>query len=197
MKPCKCLSDWRRDLKLARIPPRYRKQTLESINPLEAAHPKQRDLIPVLRERPGASFLLFGRNGSGKSLLGWALYRHAVGEGRPVAACSVADLLMQYRTFEFDREQVPVVNAETLRCSEDRYFVFLDEFEKSRPTEFAAESLFRLLDAVYCNHHQLVITTNLTPKQLQEHWAGASEYYGGSIMRRLFELQDSISVEMF
>jgi DNA replication protein DnaC len=72
--------------------------------------------------------------------------------------------------------------------------LFLDEFEKARPTEFASEMLFNLLDAARNFNHQLVITSNLDPEKLRAHWSRIDEIWGNSIMARLW---DCHRVELF
>jgi DNA replication protein DnaC len=190
------LTEEKRTRAIARIPAEYRDITLADVLPRLDHHPTQPSLINELRVHPDGSYLLFGRNGCGKSLFGWLLYRTAVESGRPAMAMSTAELLAEFRRWEVEAVE-PTVTAETLRNESSRWLLVLDEFEKARPTEFAGEMLFRLLDAAYGHRHQVVITSNLTPFALEAHWQRASETYGKSIMRRLFELTDSVQVEMF
>lgn len=153
-------------------------------------------MLASIRANPEASYLLFGRNGSGKSLFGWLVYRAAVEAKRCVVGISVSELLLQFRRCEVEGI-APVVDSDSLQDRHRRWLLFLDEFEKARPSEFAAESLFRLLDTAYNYGHQVVITSNLKPGELQAHWSRATEQYGPSILRRLFELKDAVRVEMF
>jgi DNA replication protein DnaC len=156
-------------------------------------------VIDVVRAHPDESYLFLGKNGSGKSHIAWALYRYAVAKRRPVVACTVRDLLADFRRVEIgvpDGETLksPRVTAADLRRSGKRWFLFFDEFEKARPTEFASEMLFNLLDAAKSFNHQLVITSNFTAKQLRDHWGRIDDVWGNSIMTRL---QDCHQVEMF
>lgn len=196
VRECACLFERKRDRAIARIPPHYRNISLDSLSPREDLHPKQTGLIAEVKANPGASFLLFGRNGSGKSLCGWLLYRAALESGRPAVGLPTAELLAEFRRWEVSGIE-PSITAELLRDDRRRYLIFLDEFEKARPSEFAGESLFALLDAAYNYRHQVVITSNLTPAALQDHWQRASETFGVSILRRLLELPDAIHCELF
>lgn len=193
---CVCLARQKRDRAIARIPSAYRGARLEALEPRPDLHPTQAALIPEMQANPGASFLLFGRNGCGKSLCGWALYRRALEDSRPAVGLPTAELLAEFRRWEVNGTE-PCVTAEALRDDRRRWLIFLDEFEKARPSEFAGEALFALLDAAYNYRHQVVITSNLTPAGLQDHWQRASETYGTSIMRRLLELPDAVHVELF
>lgn len=79
----------------------------------------------------------------------------------------------------------PRITAETLRKPGKCWFIFLDEFEKARPTEFAAEQLFNLLDAAKSFNHQIVATSNMRVEELRRHWGRIDPIWGNSIMTRL------------
>jgi DNA replication protein DnaC len=196
-KWCECLKSKRYSQLIERIPPEYRPITLANVQPQVKRHPKQAAVLDAIKEDPSMSLLLSGRVGSGKSLIGWLLYRHAIEAGRPVAALPLSELLAQFRRYECGGDTLPAITAENLRVDTPRWFVFLDEFDKARPSEFASEQLFLLMDAVYTYRHQLVVTSNLGKDELREHWAKTSEQYGASIMRRLLELDGITRVGMF
>jgi DNA replication protein DnaC len=196
VKPCECLLRRMRQIEVNRIPPRYRKLSIETIFPQPSRHPTQARVIANLKAQPSSSYLFLGRNGCGKSQFGWVLYRAAVDANRPAIAIALSDLLMEFRAWDVDKIQ-PRLTAESLRERKGRWLIFIDEIEKARPSEFAAEKLFRILDEIYNFNHQLVITSNLRPAELKKHWSRADEQYGPSIMRRLFELPDAVHVEMF
>jgi DNA replication protein DnaC len=196
-KPCECLKAKRRARLLNRIPPEYRRFDLATIEPDPKRSEDQAKLIDALRAGPDMSLLLSGRVGSGKSLVGWLLYKRATEQERPSVALPLAELLGQFRRYECGSDQLPVVTSEDLRDSSRRWFVFLDEFDKARPTEFAGEQLFLLMDAIYTYRHQLVVTSNLCESDLRDRWSQASEQYGLSIMRRLLELNSLVYHEMF
>jgi DNA replication protein DnaC len=141
--------------------------------------------------------VLCGRNGSGKTHIGWALYRHAVVSGRKAIGCLLAELIESYRNFELldqaerlkamrDRtKDRPLILPDDLKTGEHRFTLFLDEFEKARPTEFASEYLFRLLNAARDFKHQVIITSNLDWDGMLERWSKISDVYGNAIMTRL------------
>lgn len=196
-KQCECLKAKIRARLLGRIPAEYAGLDLATVKPDASRHPGQAALIPALRNDPGMSLCLFGKVGSGKSLFGWLLYKRAVEDDRPAVALSLAELLGQYRRFECGSEELPAVTSTDLREDKRRHFIFLDEFDKARATEFACEQLFLLLDAIYANRHQLVVASNLDKDALRSHWSQASEQYGASIMRRMLELDGMGRKEMF
>ncbi len=189
-KNCLCLRRRTAKSQLSLIPPVFGNPKLSKLEPRTEHHARQVNAIEYVRLHPDESYLLLGRNGTGKSHIAWALYRHAISKLRPFIACSVRDLIAEFRRVELgtqEREPLrsPQVAPADLRGHSRRWFLFFDEFEKARPSEFAAEQLFSLLNAAASFGHQLVITSNFTDKQLQDHWNRASEVYGSSIMMRL------------
>jgi DNA replication protein DnaC len=184
---------------LAKIPVEYRGLDLDTISPDLAKHPKQGSLLELVKADPGASLMLSGKNGCGKTLVGWLMYRRAVEDDRPAVFLPVAELITQYRLWETSSDEAPHVDIDstTLREDKRRWLIGLDEFEKARPTPFAAEKLFLLLDAVYSHRHQLIITTNLEKEALRDHWSDHGQDYGVSIMRRVLELHGMTRVPMF
>jgi len=172
---------------------------LSRLHPRQDLHSAQASIITFVRSHPADSFLFLGRNGVGKSHFAWALYRNAIAQRRPAIACTVRDLLHEYRRVEIgvpDGEilKSPRVTAADLRKQGRLWFLLLDEFEKARPSEFAAEQLFNLLDAAKSFNHQLVITSNFDADALRKHWSRIDAIWGNSIMTRL---QDCHQVEMF
>lgn len=196
-KRCDCLTIAVQQRLLSRIPPEYRDFDLLTIQPDLSRHPKQAALIGAIKADSDMSLLLTGRVGCGKSLFGWLFYKMAVEAGRPAVALPLAELLLQFRRHEMGGDGKPSVTFEDLRTDRKRYLLFLDEFDKARPSEFAGEQLFLLMDAVYTYRHQLIVTSNLTTDDLRSHWSRASEQYGVSIMRRLIEMDGMTRVEMF
>lgn len=185
---------------LAKIPPIFGKPKLSRLKPRLDLHPMQGKLIAKVQANPDDSYLLTGKNGTGKSHVAWALYRRAIAQRRGVVACTVRDLLEDFRRAEVGRREGevfrPRVTADQLRRAEgsQRLLVLLDEFEKARPSEFASEMLFSVLDAIKSFKHQLVVTSNMNLAELRNHWGRIDEIWGNSIVTRL---ADCTVVEMF
>ncbi len=187
-KRCRCRFERERDRALAAIPVRFQRARLEALMPRPELHPKQALVIARLREQPAASYYLFGRNGAGKTHLAWALYAHAAEKLRPVVGCLTSELIAEFRRYEVETPDSvwrPRILANDLERAERRWLIMLDELEKARPTEFAAERLFALINAAIEGGHQLVVTSNLAPERLQAHWGRIDEIWGNSIAARI------------
>lgn len=199
-RKCVCVVRRIQSQKLSVIPPAFKSANLENLQPDEKRHPKQPVLIDAIRGNPEGSYFLAGRFGTGKTYLMWALYRHAVLAGKRTVICTLSELIGEYKRFiqqssSGQQLQYPRVGAEDLRQQHTRYSIFLDDVDKARPTEYVAEQLFELVDAIYAFGHQIVVTTNLTAAALAQHFERADERYGGAIVRRITE--GATSAEMF
>lgn len=187
-KRCECRLRQIRQTKLDRIPRRYREADLVTMKPKLEAHPQQAEVIEMIRSAPFESYLFVGCNATGKTHLLWAMYRNAIDARRQVAACSATQLLDEYRSMirleAGEVSRVTVCGAD-LRDIPFPCSIFLDDLDKARPTEYAAEQLFDLIDAAYSHQHQLVVTSNLDVQELAEHFARADARYGISIVRRI------------
>lgn len=188
---CKCrLAKIRAD-RLSKIPPKFAQFHLSTLEPDVNIHPAQAELIPFIKANPNHSYLLAGKFGCGKSLMMWLLYRHAIKEtSRKVVVCTLAELLQEFRAFiqssmNNETPKIPRLNAADLKQTEQPYSIFLDDIDKARPTEYAAEQFFEIVNAIYEYRHQLVVTTNLRIRELSDHFDRADERFGGAIVRRL------------
>lgn len=174
------------------VPKHFERFNLARLKPRTQNHAGQGAVLAELRRYPSASYLLCGKNRVGKSLFGWCLLRQAVCAGRRVVAVNLAVLLDQYRALERPvREgeappERPRILASDLEGATN-WLVLLQEFDKPRPTEYASERLFELIDMAFNYEHQLVITSNLDPGELEGHWSTYSPRFGRSIMSRLVE----------
>lgn len=187
---CLCLRRKIAKAQLAQIPPVFGKPKLSRLRPRIDLHPKQDSIVEFVRYHPNDSYLFTGRNGIGKSHIAWTIYRHALAKRRPAIALTVRDLLSDFRRWEMEAAPegwTPRITADQLRKPGKPWLIFLDEFEKARPSEFASEQLFHLLDAAKSFNHQLVVTSNMRAAELRTHWSRIDEVYGNSIMTRLNE----------
>lgn len=199
-KDCVCKLEKIRRKKLSIIPEKFSTATIENIQPKTEIHPKQAEFIPVMKANPRSSFFLAGGYGKGKTYMMWALYRKAAMSDRKTVICSLTELLNEYRAFiqassDEAKRKYPRISADELRQNHTKYSIFLDDIDKARPTEYAAEQFFELVDAVYAYGHQIVVTTNLSVENLVLHFGRADERFGGSIVRRLTD--GAIICEMF
>lgn len=197
VKECVCKRERKVVARVSKVPWKYRGANLATLKPDLSRHPAQGVIIGIMQANPTASFLFAGRNDSGKSHFLWSLYAHAIPSSRRVVACGLKQLLDEYKAVFNDqtKERLVTVTGADLRQNHTPYSIFIDEIDKVRPTEYAAEQFFEVVDAAYSFGHQIVATTNLHRDELVDHWATECPQYGVSIVRRLVD--DKHFVEMF
>jgi len=189
---CKCIKIKRALAFGSGIPPEYRRHNLARLRPDVERHPVQAEIVPFVKENPDQSYLLIGRNRTGKSHIAWCLARHALLAGRRVTACNLATLLDEYRQCERPRtdDEGPTPRPRILASdmeSRAPHTLMIQEFDKPRPSEYAAERLFELIDAAFNFRHQLIVTSNLGVDELTNHWGRQGSRYGSGIVSRIVE----------
>lgn len=187
-----------------RIPAEFRDVTVESLRPRPSIHPGQEKAIRAIKANPDGNFVFCGKFGSGKSHLFWALYRHAVERGKKAYGGTLRALMDEFqKAIKLSKEgerYFPPITSEDFRQSGDSCALFLDDFDKTRATEYVTEQTFDLIDAAHSNRHQIVITTNLRIGQLLKLLESADDFgrFGGAIVRRLLaNTPDDQLIELF
>lgn len=200
MVRCHCRTRKARERALAVIPAQYQAFRLDTVKPDLKRHRRQGEELSKIQAKPSGSFILCGDFGTGKSLMFWLLYRHAVESGRNCYGGTLRGLIDAFqKCFNAPEGEVilPPITAEDFRQSHTPRSLFLDDIDKARPTEYVAEQFFELLDAAHGFGHQIVATTNLRVPDLVSHFerADSTGRFGGSIVRRL--LADAERIDLF
>lgn len=190
MRDCLCKLERLRQKRLSVIPRFFQNVNLADLQPHPQIHALQKTIIPVMKANPFESYFIAGKTGKGKTLMMWSLYREAVMNDKKVIACTLTELLNEYKAFiqaSINNQELiyPRISAGDLRQNHTRFSIFLDDIDKAKPTEYAMEQLFELANAIYEFGHQVVVTTNLRLEDLQKHFERADERFGGAIVRRL------------
>lgn len=86
--------------------------------------------------------------------------------------------LMAHLNAGFGTEQ----QEEAIKVIDGRYLLALDDLDKSRPNELAAERVFAAIDNTITNQLPLIVTTNASLPELAAHWARP---WGKPIVSRL------------
>ncbi len=178
--------------RLMKIPPRYEGVTLDSLAARSDIHSGQASTVEYMKTHPEESYVFCGKAGTGKTHLFWALYQRATQNiQRAVVACSMLQLINQYReAFRPQPEGAYVepqveIRPNQLMQSALPYSLFFDDIDKPKITEYVAEQVHALFDAAYNFKHQIVVTTNLLPEQLEAHFERVDERYGRATVRRI------------
>lgn len=188
-------------VKRCHIPHRYATCRLENWRPAPDRDDPRKGLVAWVKgwpaQRPGEQLrlnnplvVLTGNHGTGKTHLSigvmFAAYRFHKLRSR---FWPVVNLLDRYKaTFDEDRatESADSIDAEMARTP----LLVLDDLGANKSSEWAEERLFRLIDERYREQLPLVVTTNLTPRELPARVA--SRLASGLVVR--FEGKDQRGV---
>jgi DNA replication protein DnaC len=200
--PCECAIRDRINRQLNRIAPRDRWARIDSLSVCEdpskcfAPLDLQRQIIDILRANPDGSFAFFGPSGYGKTTYLAALWHRAVTQtnGRGSFYQQTHDLVRELRSYEFDKDETPRICRQVIRETIAKHLrprVFLDEFDKVSPTDFARNSIHELVDELYQvavgtpTGVQFILATNLDRDEFMDAW-------GASILRRVEAICESV-----
>lgn len=185
---------------IAKIPEEYSGVTLAGLEPRADLHRDQARYIAIMKTNPFDNYYICGDNDTGKTRMLYALYENAVSAGRIVLVATLFDMLDEIkRSFATGRTSATCTIIDNLNThglvtqgAGKKVSAFIDDIDKARPTEFAAEAFFSLVDALYRNRHQIIVTSQLDPERriagrdsLIDHFEKADARYAVGIVRRL------------
>lgn len=195
--PCECT---RRDLERRRMERLVERSNLGALRRLtfDTFILKFRDGAPPARtpdaafrvarayaENPEGWLVLHGAFGTGKTHLAAAVANHRLAQGEPVVFIVVPDLLDHLRsTFSPTSEVTYDELFETVRNTP---LLILDDLGSQTSTEWAKEKLYQILNHRYNKGLPTVITTNLSPDEIEPRLRSR---IGDSQLSKLCEIRD-------
>lgn len=111
-------------------------------------------VLPCKRPR---SLFIAGDIGTGKTFLASCLAADLIRRKAQVRWCNVGDVLRTIRS-SFDRKDV--TEEDTIKQFTDPCVLVLDDLGKERPTEWALEQLFSIINTRYDAAKPIIVTTN-------------------------------------
>lgn len=197
------------------IPHHYLSASLHDLTPSTLSKlpvARQESEISFLREHREDGFFFLGPAGTSKTTFAIALYRDALttlfrqqwkGSAETfytgpqgIWRINGDNLLRQFHEKATKPEaREPDVTAGKIRSearSKRRPCLILEEIDKSKMTDFRANTLFALVDALYECGGRLVLTTNLTPTEFGGMFTNSGSdnirATGAALMRRIKEM---------
>jgi len=117
-------------------------------------------------KKKNIGFLFWGNPGTGKTYLSFCIANKLIEKLVPVIAISSIGILNKiketYRNFGREGE------FEVINSLKNASLLIIDDLGAESGTDWAKEKLYEIIDSRYRDEKPMIITTNLTRKQLQE-----------------------------
>lgn len=131
-----------------------------------------------------------GPCGVGKSHLAFAIANSLIERGNSVIAMTMIDLLLKIRSsYAGDKMK----EEEILKIYEDCALLVIDDLGKEKPTEWALQMVYSIIDRRYNAMKPLIVTTNFNANELIEVFGNSS--ISRAIIDRLFEICRYVPIE--
>lgn len=167
---------WRKRLREAGIPKRFQSAPRSALDGAVSAY------IDAFTEETDRGLLLTGPYGCGKTTAACAILAR-VAKAWPVVFATMPEVVEQAATFE--RDALSRYRNTRLLC--------LDDLGKERPTEFAMEQVYSVIDFRWREGKPTIITTNYTQDELFTHFTKvADKHTANAVMSRILGMCDIV-----
>ncbi len=180
-------AEWSRNLEYtmqkSQLPPLLQAKGFRNF--VKTAHPHAAKMAKAAEEsaKSDRSLVLAGNYGCGKSHLAAAILNNVLRRQKTGLYISVPEMIDVLRNAAWSKgEERPM---KVLEGIVEVDVLVLDDLGKERPTAFASEQLFRIIDGRYTAQKQTIVTTNHTEPGTLAYKAGD---HGEAICSRLQEM---------
>ena len=131
--------------------------------------------------------ILVGNNGVGKTHLACSIANKLIENGTQVIYGTLINLLAELRnSYDIDNN---ISEMEIIKLYENVDLLIIDDLGKEKPSEWALEKLFTIINSRYENNLPVIITTNYNQNSLVERLSLNGEIETAkSIISRLYEM---------
>ena len=152
------------------IPLLHRNHSIDSFKGGEKAKEECRNFINNYEPLNGQHLLFTGKTGVGKTHLAIAIYRELIAQDKiastTVRFVTAPELLLEIKkTFNGPST---MTESDIIDKYSDADLLILDDLGSEKATEFAIQSLYLVIDRRCRNMKPIIITTNLSLKEIEE-----------------------------
>ena len=141
-----------------------------------------KDFDIISRENKNGLFIT-GSCGVGKSHIAFAVANALIEKGNSAIAMTMIDLLLKIKSSFNDEGQS---EEQILKIYEDCSLLVIDDLGKEKPTEWALQMIYAIIDRRYNAMKPIIVTTNFNASELIKQFGDSS--IANAIVDRLFEI---------
>lgn len=114
-------------------------------------------------KKNGLGLLFYGNVGAGKSFYAGCIVNAMIDRGTPCVMTNTITMIDKLSAHNFDGNKVRIVRE----LIEKNDLIVIDDIGAEHQSSYRLEVLFNLLDSIYRSGKPMIITSNLSPSQLQ------------------------------
>ena len=162
---CKAKNNHERALKYSGIYEKFRSKTFSNFEENLANEGVKKACIEYVKTKAyqeGASIMILGRVGSGKTHLGMAIANNLIHDGVFVKYLDYRQFITLIKQMITDKEGYQELIENVKRAD----VLFMDDLFKGEPTEADKKILFEIINARYLMNNPVIITSELLPSDM-------------------------------
>ncbi len=147
----------------------------------------------IIQSSQRNGLFIVGNCGVGKSHLAYAVANALIERNTSVICMTMIDLLLKIKSSFQTKEQT---EEQILKIYEDCSLLVIDDLGKEKPTEWALQMIYTIIDRRYNALKPIIITTNYGATELiQRFTVGGDSSTGTAIVDRLFEMCNYVPID--
>ena len=166
--------------------------TFDNHEALRTCNDYVKDFDLIQRNHRNGLFIV-GNCGVGKSHLAYAVANALIEKNTSVICMTMIDLLLKIRSSFQSKEQT---EEQILKIYEDCSLLIIDDLGKEKPSEWALQMIYTIIDRRYNAMKPIIVTTNYGANELIQRFTfNGDSSTGSAIVDRLFEMCEYLPIK--